>query len=523
MTVPVGFTADRSSSGVTFQSAAGTQPTLRGVSGLFDANNVNNLSVTWPAGTAVGDMVLIFSHQGYNSNAPAGWNTLDRTTYNANHGGAVFWKIMDAADITAGGVNYTFGGTWWGGAVLVAYQDGASLTLGIVGRTASTGARAGGVWNISYGSENERAYMLFGSGRDGDVSFGVAAPDVTQSASSRYLAFAEVSPVSDSIINESITWAASGNGHYGILVSITKDAPSGGATNVIATSDSIGTAGESTRWAVGPLYFEADCILKAGTPSVGLESIFFKASAQTLGTTVDSIAYNSDGTVKINNVTVATISAWTTGDRVSMAFHPGLKLIWFRVNAGSWNNDGTANPATFVNGIDTSTYRGERAFPAVGFSVGGTIFRGRFAEADFLEAKPAGYNSIEETVVTVAWRGEDPAYAYADPASFPTDHGEHFVIGDLGSDNFSRTVAFPAGPVKTIAGEVREDDVGVEGRLVRLYNRSTGELVGEFRSNGSGDFVIPAADPTARHFVVAFDDDISPDYNAKIYDNVIPQ
>lgn len=523
MTVTVGLDADRSSPGIVFASAAGTQPTLRGISALFDANNVNNLSVTWPTGTQVGDLVLIFSHQGYNSNAPTGWSTLDRTTYNGNHGGAVFYKIMDSADITAGGVNYTFGGTWWGGAVLVAYEDGINLSIGIFARGASTGAPSGNIMPCAYPSENERSYLLFGSGRDGDVTFNVATPDVTQSATSRYLAFAELSPATDSGISEQINWVSAANGYYGILVTITKNAPGGSGLNLLALSSAISMASEQVRSAVGALYFEAKIIIKAGTPSVGLIDYYFNPGAQTLGTTIDSIAYQSDGLVRCNNATLATISAFAAGDIVCVAFHPGLKLIWFKVNGGSWNNDGSANPATFVNGIDTSTFRADRVTPAIGFSTGGGITQVYFADAEFNYSEPSGYSSIEETVVTTAWRGEDPAYAYADPASFPTDIGEPNVIGDLGTDNFSRTVAFPAGPVKTIAGEVQEEGVGVEGRLVRLYNRSTGELVGEFRSNALGEFLIPAADPAARHFVVAFDDDITPDYNAKIYDNVIPQ
>lgn len=523
MSVPVGFTADRSTSGVTFQTPAGTQPVLRAVSALFDVNNASSVNLTWPAGTQAGDMVIIASHHGYNSNAPAGWNTLDRTTYNGNHGGAIFYKVMTAGDITAGGVTMTFGGGWWGGAVLIAYQDGASLSLGIVANANSTGSRAGGTMTLGYASDNNRSYILTGSGRDGDVTFNVATPDVTQSATNRYMALAELSPSTDTSINEAINWVSSGNGYYAILVSITKDAPAGGTTNVIATSPAIASATESTRWAVGNLYFEVDIQFLAGTPAVGICSYWFTPSAQTIGTTIDSIAYQSNGQVRINNATIATISAFAAGDTVCLAYHPGLQLIWFRVNNGSWNNDGTANPATAVGGISTATWRAERAFPAVGWSVGGTTFRARFADADWLYANPSGFESIEETVVTVAYTVEDPADAYADPSEFPDDIGEWNVKGDLGVDNFSRTVVFPAGPVKTIAGEVREDNVGVEGRLVRLYNRRTGELVGEFRTTSTGDFVIPSADPNLPHFVVAFDDDILPDYNAKIYDNVIPQ
>ena len=73
-----------------------------------------------------------------------------------------------------------------------------------------------------------------------------------------------------------------------------------------------------------------------------------------------------------------------------------------------------------------------------------------------------------------------------------------------------------------ITGTVEEDGVFVE-RTVRLYKRSTGELVDEGISDsvdGGFSFIIP--DQT-EHYVVALDDiSDATDYNALIYDRVIP-
>jgi hypothetical protein len=522
MTVAVEFTADRSSSTVGIGPVGTVQPTLRASGPVIDIPNANNVTVPWPAGTVAGDLALIATSNGYQTNVPAGWTQLQRDNQ-SNWNGAIFYKVLTAGDITAGSVNVTFTNSYSGCAAIATYQDGANLTVALVDYDTSTGGVSS--FSYPYGALAAYLYFVFGSCRaNGNITFAVATKvdgfNSAAGASPHSAALALYAPGADASVSEAINYAATGSGTYGAVVSITKNA---GTKNRLVNSNALSAASESIRWAVGPLYFEAKLAAKAGTPSVGLVNYQASFGAATLGTSVNSIAYNSDGTVKINNVTLATISAYNAGDVVCMAYHPALKLIWFRVNNGSWNNDGTANPATFVNGIDVSTFSADRAFPAVGFSVAGSTFIANFATADFAYSNPTGYNSVEEAVVTVAYTVEDPADAYADPSEFPDDIGEWNVKGDLGTDNFSRTVAFPAGPVKTIAGEVQEEGVGVEGRLVRLYNRSTGELVGEFRSNGSGDFVIPAADPTARHFVVAFDDDISPDYNAKIYDNVIPQ
>jgi hypothetical protein len=522
MSVQAYFVPERSSPSVNLSPVGTTQAVLRASGPYIDIPNANNVTVPWPAGTVAGDLAVIGLSNGYQTNVPAGWTQVQRDNQ-GNWNGAVICKVLDAADITAGSVNVTFSNSYAGCAVIATYQNGAQLSVGVPNFNTSTGGVAS--FPLTYSALDPNLYFIFGSCRaNGAVTFAVgtsvAAGNSAGGATGHAGALALYDPSADGAVNEVISYAATGSGTYGIVVSIARNATGG---NLLASSIALSAASVGPRFPVGALYFEMRCRAKAGTPGVGLINMAYSFGVLALGTTVNSISYNSDGTVKINNVTLATISAWTTGDVVCVAFHPGLKLIWFRVNNGSWNNDGSANPATFVNGIDTSTFSADRPAPAVGFSVGGTSMEAQLATADFDYSVPSGYSSVEETVVTVAWRGEDPAYAYADPASFPTDYGDHFAVADLASDNWSRTVAFPAGPVKTIAGEVREDDVGVEGRLVRLYNRSTGELVGEFRSNGSGDFVIPAADPTARHFVVAFDDDISPDYNAKIYDNVIPQ
>ena len=69
-----------------------------------------------------------------------------------------------------------------------------------------------------------------------------------------------------------------------------------------------------------------------------------------------------------------------------------------------------------------------------------------------------------------------------------------------------------------ISGTVKEEGTGVS-RTVRVYLRSTGELVGETTSASDGTFSIPAIED--EHYVVALDDTSdSTDYNAQIYDRV---
>lgn len=95
----------------------------------------------------------------------------------------------------------------------------------------------------------------------------------------------------------------------------------------------------------------------------------------------------------------------------------------------------------------------------------------------------------------------------------------NYKTPDLG---FAVRSTSPAGPVKVLAGEVHEDGVGVEGRLVRVHHKATGDVIGEFRTASDGSFLIPVQFGDVPHYIIAFDDPEGEDYNAKIYDNVIP-
>lgn len=75
-----------------------------------------------------------------------------------------------------------------------------------------------------------------------------------------------------------------------------------------------------------------------------------------LGDDANSCGYCADGTVSCNGTNVgASISTYTTGDVISVAFDIDNGKIWFKVNSGNWNNDGSADPATNTNGKAVAT------------------------------------------------------------------------------------------------------------------------------------------------------------------------
>jgi len=83
----------------------------------------------------------------------------------------------------------------------------------------------------------------------------------------------------------------------------------------------------------------------------------------------------------------------------------------------------------------------------------------------------------------------------------------------------------PAGDVTYgIYGNVTyEDDPGA-GLLLRLYSRKSGELLAETTSDGSGNYDFDFRVPQGyKYYVVAFDTNLVPIYNAKIRDFLDPR
>lgn len=76
--------------------------------------------------------------------------------------------------------------------------------------------------------------------------------------------------------------------------------------------------------------------------------------------------------------------------------------------------------------------------------------------------------------------------------------------------------------VGVVSGFVLDESAQGIQRTVRLYNRSTGNLIGEVVSGTDGSFTF-ADVVNENHYVVALDDETdADDFNALIFDFIIP-
>lgn len=74
-----------------------------------------------------------------------------------------------------------------------------------------------------------------------------------------------------------------------------------------------------------------------------------------------------------------------------------------------------------------------------------------------------------------------------------------------------------------IAGLVKEENVPIGGKLVRVHARDTGEVAGQAISKDDGYFKIEGLDrDTKNYYAVAFNDSPGKDFNAIVFDRVDP-
>ncbi len=168
--------------------------------------------------------------------------------------------------------------------------------------------------------------------------------------------------------------------------------------NLIATKT--GSSSAHTRatisQSVGKYYMEC---ATSGTISVtdawglGLQNAS-EAFTNFLGQTSNSLAFFDRGHVYINNSIVATYGTFPTGVNViSMAVNldASPRLAWFRVGAGNWNNNASADPATNTLGLDISAVTGA-LYPGneLDISIAGTA---NFGASAYANSVPSGYGN----------------------------------------------------------------------------------------------------------------------------------
>lgn len=153
-----------------------------------------------------------------------------------------------------------------------------------------------------------------------------------------------------------------------------------------------GLVRSSTSHTTGSYYFEATVLSAMSTPNVGIGIDNGLESVNNVGGQGGGVMWVGNGNVNYNGTVDAfTISAFSTSDVLGVAVNIGSGLVWFRDNAGNWNNNGAANPATNTGGLSvpaaTST-----TFVVAQLATTGDAIQVNFA-GPFVNTAPSGYGN----------------------------------------------------------------------------------------------------------------------------------
>jgi hypothetical protein len=161
--------------------------------------------------------------------------------------------------------------------------------------------------------------------------------------------------------------------------------PSNDTDNAIRSIVSASTGKKYWEITVGNVDTAATTSEGIGTSSASLTNY--------VGSSAESTGWTGGGPVYKAAAQIAVVEAWTTGDVLCFALDIGGALIWFRKNAGNWNNDAGANPATGANGIDISTMSAPPWF-AMGFARADVdSFTANFGGSAYAQTPPSGFGN----------------------------------------------------------------------------------------------------------------------------------
>lgn len=108
-----------------------------------------------------------------------------------------------------------------------------------------------------------------------------------------------------------------------------------------------------------------------------------------------AIVRTDDGFIRINGAIQASVGTFASGDVAGIAFDLGVSpaRAWFRRNNGTWNNSGTADPATNTGGYDISAmFPSNAAFASVSTSTSTSIAAtANFGATAFAFTAPSGF------------------------------------------------------------------------------------------------------------------------------------
>jgi len=181
-----------------------------------------------------------------------------------------------------------------------------------------------------------------------------------------------------------------------------------GANITLSGSDLVATMGAATPNIVRSvhgfsgsekIYFEVVCTTAGGAVGFGVGISNSSELVSTyLGDTNNSISYYADAPLYINDVSVLTLTTYTSGDVIGVAVDNSANKIWVRKNSGSWNNSGSDDPSTATGGYSLSGVITGTRYAALEMENSGGVGTARFSSGSWTLGAPSGFGEINPSI-----------------------------------------------------------------------------------------------------------------------------
>lgn len=162
--------------------------------------------------------------------------------------------------------------------------------------------------------------------------------------------------------------------------------------NLTITGVTNGAANSTVSKTTGQYYCEFSIIVATGVQGIGLTN----ATAGTTtfpGVDFNGVGWITDGRTLLNNANVASIDTWGGGSTLRIAADLTAKLIWFQRDAGFWNANASANPATGVGGTSFATVSAGPYFIHAYCGNVGIQYTANFGNTAYTQAAPVGFGN----------------------------------------------------------------------------------------------------------------------------------
>lgn len=294
----------------------------------------------------------------------------------------------------------------------------------------------------------------------------------------------------------------------------------------LTASATAGTGGvrSVTGKRTGKWYVEFTCTVFTGSLSgVGISALLTSLGAITQSSNTQSFVRLSGDIWKAGAVTspLLNIGSLASTDVVCMAVDLTNHQVWFRKNGGSWNATSGTDYDPTVNGTGIY-FQADNSYLAMGSNANSNVVTVNVGDTAFAQAVPSGYSSGWDDVSTVGVTDWNTTYPTVNTGvKYEVDPTQAAPTTAAVVAPYRGYAAWPG--TYSVSGTVKEGGVGV-ARVVRAYRRDTGEFVGETTSAGDGTFSLQSAHAGNRQiYVIALDAlGSAPDYNAQIFDLVVP-